>query len=191
MITITWSFSTRDTLTISHPFNHTLVDVRVFAAAFHLFLALHTSTRIWACYNSDCCHVSERLSFIEGKHSTTTCWSHERPVLSQLGVLYRIACCGSISVVSLPYGSGLGDHLPIVICLNGPKQLCNLFNRLHPCYVGAVWIEMQQNECWNQHERCSLFPRENLLSFLVCGDHEMGARAFLLADREEQTTAII
>lgn len=35
------------------------------------------------------------------------------------------------------------------------------------------------------------FPRANLLSFLVCGDHEMGDRAFLLADREEQSAGII
>lgn len=37
----------------------------------------------------------------------------------------------------------------------------------------------------------AFFPRENLLSFLVCGGHQMGDRAFLLADREAQTTGII
>lgn len=65
--------------------------------------------------------------------------------LPRLRVPWRIACCFSISVVSLPYGSGPGDHLPVIICLDGPKQLGNLFNRLPPLDAGAVWIKMQPN----------------------------------------------
>lgn len=61
-----------------------------------------------------------------------------RRLILTVSILLSIACYSSISVVSLPYGFSLRDHLPIIICLNGPKRLHNLFNRLHSCYIEAV-----------------------------------------------------